>query len=189
MSKISRKTMLRLASWTIAAVALVVVFQGFVQDGVARYDSKTAAPPADVSTNVPMKQVNGEPLRLSDYQGKVVLLNFWASWCPPCREEIPRFAQWQKQYGGQGLQVIGIAMDDDPVAAEEAMRSLGINYPVVVGSAEIAEHFGGIFGLPFNFVLGRNGEIVSRRAGQADFPALERLLLTQLAQQPPKGKP
>jgi thiol-disulfide isomerase/thioredoxin len=189
MTRITRRHMLRLASWTIAAVVLVVTYKGIVHDGLASHDSKASRPPVDISTDIPMKRLTGEPLRLSDYQGKVILVNFWASWCPPCRDEIPRFTEWQTQYGGKGLQVIGIAMDNDPADAEKAMRELGINYPVVVGNAEIASHFGGIYALPFNLVVGRNEEIVARRPGAADLPSLERLLRTQLALHPPAAKP
>jgi len=126
MTHLSRDRFLRIALWPLAGVALLVLFQGAASRGSEPRESRTAQP-ASVSTDFAMKQLNGEPLRLSDYHGKVIMVDFWASWCPPCREEIPHFVEWQKQYGGEGLQVIGIAMDDYPADAVKAARELGID--------------------------------------------------------------
>jgi len=188
MTHLSRDRFLRIALWPLAGVALLVLFQGAASRGSEPRESRTAQP-ASVSTDFAMKQLNGEPLRLSDYHGKVIMVDFWASWCPPCREEIPHFVEWQKQYGGEGLQVIGIAMDDYPADAVKAARELGINYPVVEGNDKIAGEFGGVYGLPFKLVFGRGGEIVARRRGQADLPSLKRLLVTYLSERPPARKP
>jgi cytochrome c biogenesis protein CcmG/thiol:disulfide interchange protein DsbE len=168
-----------ITAWVIVAIVVVLV----VRHALERPKHVAHAVEADVA-NLPLKQLDGAPLRLGDYKGKVLLIDFWASWCPPCREEIPQFVLWQKKYGSEGLQVIGVAMDDDPADAVKASRELGINYPVVVGSAEVGKHFGGILGLPTNIVMARNGEIVARRSGKADLPALELTLRTQLDRHP-----
>ena len=131
-----------------------------------------------------MTQLNGAPLRLSDFRGKVILLDFWASWCAPCRDEIPHLVEWQAKYGSSGLQVIGISMDDDPAAAQKFAREFKMNYPVVAGSAELADRYGGILGLPANIVIGRDGKIVSKHLGVVDLSSLEHELTLQLAVKP-----
>lgn len=138
-------------------------------------------PPPTTVPDVAMTQLNGAPLRLADYRGKVVLLDFWASWCSPCREEIPRFVEWQTAYEARGLQVIGVAMDDNPAAAETFRREYRIDYPVVAGSAQLADRFGGILGLPVNIVIARDGAIVARHVGLVDPGILRREIEAQLA--------
>jgi len=120
-----------------------------------------------------LTDINGQPLRLSDYKGKVVLLDFWATWCAPCRSEIPKFVEWQKQYGPQGLQVIGISMDDSEKPVPGFVQQFGINYPVAVGDAKLADQYGGVLGLPVNFVIGRDGQIHGKHVGVTDTAVLE----------------
>jgi cytochrome c biogenesis protein CcmG, thiol:disulfide interchange protein DsbE len=110
----------------------------------------------------------GNKLRLSDYHGRVVLLDFWATWCDPCKREIPHFVDMQSRYGPQGLQVIGISMDDDEKLAREFQGQFKMNYPVAMGSAQLASQYGGILGLPITFVIDRSGGIVSRHVGATD---------------------
>ena len=173
---------LTIAKRTLAFVAFAVALVL-----VVRYARKQAhiphlqAPPA---AGFPMQQLNGAELRLSDFQGKVILLDFWASWCAPCRDEIPHLVEWQAKYGGSGLQVIGISMDDDRAAAEKFAREFRMNYPVVAGSAALAAQFGGILGLPANIVIGRDGKIVSKHLGVVDLSALEHELTLQLEVKP-----
>src|SRR5271169_1384093 len=96
--------------------------------------------------------VDGRKLSLSDYKGKVVLLDFWATWCTPCRTEIPHFVEMQNKYGAQGFQVVGISMDDDAKPVREFYKEHQMNYPVAVGDDKLAEQFGGVMGLPINFL-------------------------------------
>ena len=105
------------------------------------------------------KDLNGKKLDLAALRGKVVLLNFWATWCASCQLEMPRFVQWQNQYGPRGLQIIGISMDDDPELARKITAKLKLNYPVAMGDEKIGELYGGILGLPVTFLIDRNGEI------------------------------
>lgn len=105
-----------------------------------------------------LKDFQNHIVHLSQYRGKVVLLNFWASWCAPCQAEMPTFVQWQNQYHGK-LQVIGVNMDDETPKAEAVARKLKINYPLVVGTAKLGNTYGGIYGLPVSVVIDAHGRI------------------------------
>ena len=112
--------------------------------------------------------IDGKKLALSDYRGKIVLLDFWATWCTPCRQEIPRFVQLQDQHGADGLQIIGISMDDSAEPVRQFSRDFHINYPVALGGAKLGELYGGVFGLPIAFLIDREGRILSKHIGAAD---------------------
>jgi len=113
-----------------------------------------------------LASLDGKPLKLSDYRGKAVLLNFWATWCEPCKIEMPWFVQLQQQYGAQGLQVLGVAMDDtDPKEITAFTNKMGVNYPVVVGKEAVGDQYGGIPYLPSTFYIDRDGKVVDRVYG------------------------
>ena len=105
-------------------------------------------------------------LKLSDFKGKAFLLNFWATWCEPCKIEMPWFVELQKQYGPQGLQVLGVAMDDtDPKDISEFAHKMGVNYPIAVGKEAVGDQYGGIPYLPSTFYIDRDGKVVDRVYG------------------------
>ena len=115
-----------------------------------------------------LKDPDGQAIKLSDFKGKVVILDFWATWCPPCRAEIPEFIALQKQYAAQGLTVVGVSLDTDGAAVVKSfMKRNGMNYPVVIGDDKIAGDYGGISAIPTTFVLDRTGNIVSSHQGFA----------------------
>ncbi len=120
-----------------------------------------------------LKDANGQTVRLSDYQGKVVLLDFWATWCGPCKIEIPWFEEFERQNKDKGFAVLGVAMDDDgwdsvrPFAKER-----GINYRLVVGNDAVADLYGGLDALPTTFLIDRHGNIAAVHiglTGKSDF--------------------
>jgi cytochrome c biogenesis protein CcmG/thiol:disulfide interchange protein DsbE len=113
-----------------------------------------------------LRDAGGKPLKLSDYRGKVVLLNFWATWCPPCKAEIPWFIEFQKTYKDKGFTVIGVSLDEDgwDVVKPYLERSR-INYPVVVGDAQVEQHYGGLESLPTTFIIDREGRIADVHIG------------------------
>lgn len=125
--------------------------------------------------------LNGRQLSLADYRGKVVLLDFWATWCGPCRIEIPGFVELQERYRAQGLAVIGISMDDGPEPVREFYREYKMNYPVAMGDEKVSELFGGIFGLPTTFLIGRDGRLYSKRTGATDVSVFEEEIKELLA--------
>jgi len=117
---------------------------------------------------------NGKTLKLSDYKGKVRIVDFWATWCPPCRGEIPHFVDLQKKYAKQGLQVIGICVDQDgPSVVSKFMADNHINYPVAMADDAITGAYGGIRGIPTTFVVDRDGNIVKKYVGSTDEATFE----------------
>lgn len=118
--------------------------------------------------------LQGRRIDLKALRGKVILLNFWATWCGPCRVELPQFQAWQNQYGSAGLQVVTISMDDDEQPIRAAVRKLGLDLPVIHGDDKLGTLYGGILGLPVTFLIDRQGRLVERREGAANLPDLER---------------
>lgn len=125
--------------------------------------------------------LNGRKLNLEDYKGKVVLLDFWATWCGPCRIEIPGFVELQDRYRDQGLVVIGVSMDDSVEPVREFYREFEMNYPVVMEDGRISELYGGIIGLPTTFIIGRDGRIYSKHMGANDVSVFEEEIKELLA--------
>lgn len=121
-----------------------------------------------IPTPPPFHDLDGHIHTLAEWQGKVVILNFWATWCPPCREELPEFVQLQKELGEKGLQFIGIAVDDVE-AVRLFLKDTPVNYPILLSDNTVlnwADRFGnGVAGLPFSIVLNRKGESVYSKMG------------------------
>jgi peroxiredoxin len=117
--------------------------------------------------------LDGRSIALHSYRGKLVLLNFWATWCGPCLSEIPRFADWQRRYGPAGLQVLGVSMDDGPAPVRAAYRKFHLDYPVVMGDAQLGALFGGVLGLPCSYLIDGRGHIVARFEGEPDLQRMQ----------------
>jgi cytochrome c biogenesis protein CcmG/thiol:disulfide interchange protein DsbE len=113
-------------------------------------------------------------LDLRDYRGKIVLLNFWATWCAPCQREMPRFVAWQTQYGSRGLQIIGISMDDDSSAVRGLIKKLRLNYPVAMGDEQLGRSYGGVLGLPLSFLIDSQGKVQAQYQGETDLNSIEK---------------
>ncbi len=123
--------------WWAAPRLLHVAAQKILASNAA--ESRRTAP--DFS----LDDANGHTIRLSDYRGRVVLLNFWATWCPPCKIEIPWFVEFQNQYQADGLTVLGVSMDEDGwKAVRPFLAARKINYPIVVGNDDVSRRYGGI---------------------------------------------
>ncbi len=109
---------------------------------------------------------DGSVVKASGYQGKAMLINFFATWCPPCRKEIPSLIQLQKEYGPKGFTVIGISTDQGGAAlVDKFAQKMEINYPVLLSDSETPAAFGGILGIPTSFLVNREGNVVKRYDG------------------------
>lgn len=120
------------------------------------------------------RDLNGHWLDLAHFRGKVVLLNFWATWCAPCQAEMPVFSLWQSEYGPSGLQVIGISMDDDAAPVRKLLLHLHLTYPIAMGDARLGRRYGGVLGLPLTFLIDRRGVVRARFQGETDLHVIEK---------------
>lgn len=138
----------------------------------------------DEAPSFSLYTLDGEAFRLEEHRGKVVVLNFWATWCPPCRREIPTFVKLQRELGDRGLQFVGVALERSagPGDVRAFAEKMNVNYPVGLGNGRIAQKYGGVRGLPETFIIGPGGTIQGHIQGMATEsmlrPGLEALLET-----------
>lgn len=126
---------------------------------------------------------DGKEVRLSSLRGKAVLVNFWATWCEPCKVEMPSLVDLQKKYGPQGLQIVGVAMDDaEDKEINTFAHKMGVNYMVLRGTEKVGEIYGGIEHLPMTYYLDRSGKVVDRTEGMAGEAVFEDAIKRALAQ-------
>ncbi len=119
-----------------------------------------------VAPDFTLNDSKGQPVRLADYRGKVVLLNFWATWCGPCKVEIPWFMEFEKSYRDRGFAVLGVSMDDDGwQAVKPYLAALKVNYRIALGNDRVSELYGGIDSLPTTVLIDREGRIASVHLG------------------------
>jgi cytochrome c biogenesis protein CcmG, thiol:disulfide interchange protein DsbE len=157
----------------ITAAALLVLLCG----------AATASKVGDVAPDFARADLTGRLVHLADYRGKLVLLNFWATWCAPCRKEMPLFSKWQRDYGAQGLQIVGISMDDDVSLVRQLLAQRPVLYPIVMGDAKLGAQFGGVLGLPLSFLINAQGRIIARYQGESDLASMEAKLKELLPRQ------
>jgi peroxiredoxin len=174
-------------------VFAVMVLAVAVLLAVAIYHkSHPFTPPAGVSQGHPapdftLTDTQGHAVTLSQLHGKTVVLNFWATWCPPCQDEIPWFVDMQRQYGAQGVQVVGISMDDprDHNDVIKFAAKKGVNYPILFGQQSVADLYGGVEYLPTTYYINRDGVVVERVFGQpGSRDEVERAVKLALAARP-----
>ncbi len=139
----------------------------------AASDASKSAPVNE--PNVTFKDLEGKDVTLDSFKGKLVLVNFWATWCEPCKIEIPWMIGFQEKYGSRGFTVLGVAMDDEGKSVVEPFvhkeqfdvdgKKMAMNYPIVLGNDDIANKFGGLIGFPTTWVISRDGKVVKRVIG------------------------
>jgi peroxiredoxin len=121
-----------------------------------------------------LKDAEGKTVHLSEYRGKVVLLDFWATWCDPCRLEIPWFIDLQRKNKDKGFEVLGVSMDDEGwEVVKPFMRDVGVNYRILIGNDQTTEMYGGVDALPTTFVIDRQGKIAAVHVGLTSRKAFE----------------
>jgi peroxiredoxin len=123
-----------------------------------------------------IKDMNGASVRLTDFRGKVIVLNFWATWCPPCKAELPGLIALHEQYKDKGLVILGVSGDDDPQTLKAFASEWKINYPMLVGrdEQELLDAYGPIYGYPISVIVGRDGSLCGRHIGPATKEEFER---------------
>jgi thiol-disulfide isomerase/thioredoxin len=155
-----------------AVVVALLLFIGFRAArhpgarGAAGSGSASLGPNGKPAPDFTLDSLDGKSITLSGYHGQAVLLNFWATWCGPCKIEMPWFVELQKQYGPDGLQIVGVAMDDaSKEDIDKFVKEMGVNYPILIGKESVGEQYGGVNVLPTTFFIDRDGKIVAREFG------------------------
>jgi peroxiredoxin len=138
--------------------------------GVCRVPAKSA------TLNYTLKDMNGKDVHLADYKGKVIMLNFWATWCGPCQVEIPEFVKLQDKYRDQGVVFLGVSVDDEPPVLRSYAQKMKMNYPVLVGAdhEDLQEAYGPMVGIPTTMLIGRDGTICTKYMGPQSYERFER---------------
>jgi len=134
--------------------------------------------------DVTFKDLDGKDVKLADLKGKVVVINFWATWCEPCQVEIPWMISFQEKYADKGFTLLGVAMDDEgkSVVAPFVQKTqfdvdgkqMTMNYPILIGNDDLSSKFGGLLGLPTTVVIGRDGKIHKRFIGLVSHDELDK---------------
>jgi thiol-disulfide isomerase/thioredoxin len=128
-----------------------------------------------------LKDVDGKPVNFSQFKGKVVVLDFWATWCVPCRSEIPGYVKLQEKYKDKGLVMVGVSLDQQgPEVVKKFISDFRMNYQVVIGDDAVVEAFGGIDGIPTTFIIDRTGMIRDKKVGAMETAEYEKVLLRYL---------
>ena len=145
-------------------------------------------PPAWVSEenrplpDIQVRLMDGRVVHLEQLRGKVVLVNFWATWCPYCRHEMPAMADFYQDYRGKGFEILALSQDDDPAKVTAFLAKEGYRFPVAMDNAAIDAAFGGVSRLPTSFLLDKKGRVRQKISGQVHYPRLESLVTPLLAE-------
>jgi thiol-disulfide isomerase/thioredoxin len=152
-----------------SVAALMLVAAAGCSTVTSSANGKPDAKPAATRKAAPdfeLKDVNGKTMKLSDFKGKVVLLNFWATWCGPCKIEIPWFIEFERTYKDKGFAVIGVALDEEGwEVVKPYIEARKVNYRVVLGTPQVEQLYGGVSSIPMTFILDREGRVASTHLG------------------------
>jgi len=168
----------------IAPVFLVAVLLGWVAYNTHHVHADAPLGHSDrkLAAEFALKDADGRTVRLSDYRGKVVVLDFWATWCNPCRQDFPWFTEFERKNKDRGFAVLGVSMDDDGWSVVRPfLKDLNVNYRVMLGDDHTANLYGGIEALPTTFLIDREGRIAATHVGLAGRNEFEDAIETLLA--------
>jgi thiol-disulfide isomerase/thioredoxin len=162
-------------AWTTLTAEMPWLAQNFGAEVAPKAGESCPADAKPANLNFTLKDVNGKNVNLSHSKGKVILLDFWATWCGPCKVEIPWFVEFQDKYGKAGLQVIGISVDDTVPKLVPYVKDMKMNYPVLLGlgNDRVLDAYGPIVGLPVTMIISREGKICSRHIGMGSKEVFE----------------
>lgn len=181
----------------IIGTVVVLIGATFYADKVTRIKTKVpggyvakADPIGTPAPEVTFKDLDGKDVQLSEYKGKVVLVNFWATWCEPCQVEIPWLIEMQQKYSSKGFTILGVDVDDEgnnvvsAYTAKERFNvngeKLPMNYPILRGNDAVADKFGGLLGYPTSFLISRDGKVVKKVQGLVDYDEIKNAIEGQL---------
>ncbi|MFA5170808.1 MAG: redoxin family protein [Sulfuriferula sp.] len=187
--------MMKKSSLVVALIGIAVGGYYFYQQNNAVRDTSSqviSKPNADAIFKARIADLAGVRQPLAQWRGKILVVNFWATWCPPCRQEIPEFIALQKQYGEQGLQFVGIALDEK-AKIQNFVDEVGINYPILVGDLEavaLAQASGNrMGGLPYTVVIDQKGNVVATEMGALSREKLTTIITPLLAKKSALNNP
>jgi peroxiredoxin len=170
---------LRTLAVALVAICSLLASQTTPQTGQATPQLGQPAP------DFTLPDSTGSLIKLSAYKGKVVLLDFWATWCTGCKVEIPWYMEFQNKYGKDGLTAIGVSMDDDGwKSVKPFLEEHKLNYPVVIANQDLANRYGGLPSLPVTLLIDRNGKIAESHAGMVDKDVFENKIKALLDHRP-----
>ena len=164
-------------AWAISGVAVIVavimLINRFTGDPAPQAEQQfhnMPSPSTEAGSPAPdfkLKHVNSGERSIASYKGKVLMLNFWATWCGPCKMEIPDFIELQKEYGGKGFAILGVSLDQpgEEDAVRDFVKAKGLNYDVVMGNGAVADAYGGVRSIPTTFLIDQEGRIRAQHVG------------------------